>query len=81
MTRSMFSATYTLLREILSSARMDAKLTQAELGERLGRPQSFVSKYERGERRLDVAELLEIAHALGKRSGHPSRVDGRAVVL
>jgi len=40
-------------------------LTQAELATRLARPQSFVSKYERGERRLDVAELIEVAVALG----------------
>lgn len=40
-------------------------LTQVQLARRLQRPQSFVSKYERGERRLDVIEFLEVAHALG----------------
>ena len=35
-----------------------------ELAERLSRPQSFVSKYETGERRLDVVEFLEVAEAL-----------------
>lgn len=39
-------------------------LTQAELSARLGKPQSFVSKYERGERRLDVVEFVEIAREL-----------------
>ncbi|HEX5235751.1 MAG TPA: helix-turn-helix transcriptional regulator [Silvibacterium sp.] len=46
------------------SARKSAGLTQAELAERLSRPQSFVSKYERGERRLDVVEFGEVAKAL-----------------
>ena len=44
---------------------MDAGLSQAEVGKRIGRPQSFVAKYEQGERRLDVIEFLEIAHLLG----------------
>lgn len=46
-------------------ARKRAGLTQAELSARLQRPQSFVSKYERGERRLDVIEFGQVAHALG----------------
>jgi len=41
----------------LRRARKDAGLTQVEVGRRLGRTQSFVTKAERGERRLDVAEL------------------------
>lgn len=53
------------LRSILVKARAKAGLTQSELAARLDRPQSFVSKYERGERRLDVVEFLEIAHAVG----------------
>lgn len=52
-------------RELLVEARKDADLTQAELSSRLNRPQSFVSKYERGERRLDVVEFGEVARALG----------------
>jgi transcriptional regulator with XRE-family HTH domain len=40
-------------------------MTQAALAARLNRPQSFVSKYERGERRLDVVEFGEVARALG----------------
>jgi len=52
-------------RELLAAARKKANLTQAELSSRLNRPQSFVSKYERGERRLDVVEFHEVACALG----------------
>lgn len=48
----------------LVSARKACGLTQTELAEQLRKPQSFVSKYERGERRLDVVELIEIARTL-----------------
>jgi transcriptional regulator with XRE-family HTH domain len=51
-------------REMLVRVRKTAGLTQAELSELLDRPQSFVSKYERGERRLDVIEFGEVARAL-----------------
>jgi transcriptional regulator with XRE-family HTH domain len=52
-------------QHLLLQARKDAGLTQAEISSRLKRPQSFVSKYERGERRLDVVEFGEVARALG----------------
>ena len=52
-------------RAALVKARKEAGLTQAVLAGRLGRPQSFVSKYEGGERRLDVLEFLEVARAVG----------------
>lgn len=52
------------LRRLLIDARDAAGLTQAALGERLGRNQSFVSSYERG-RGIEVVELIEIAEALG----------------
>lgn len=51
---------------MLIGARRDAGLTQAEIANRLGRPQSYVSKYENGERRLDVIEFLEVAAAVEK---------------
>ena len=65
MTRSVFSDDYDRFRSLLVSARVDAGLTQADLAERLSRPQSFVSKYERGERRLDVIEFLQVSQAIG----------------
>jgi transcriptional regulator with XRE-family HTH domain len=65
MTRSVFSSAYAELRDRLVSARLACGLTQVQLAERLGRPQSFVSKIERGERRLDLVELVEITEALG----------------
>lgn len=60
----MSTKAYKRLRELLVAARRDASLTQVELSLRLKRPQSFVSKYERGERRLDVIEFGEVARAL-----------------
>jgi transcriptional regulator with XRE-family HTH domain len=48
----------------LVDARHARRLTQVQLADALGRPQSSVSKYERGERRLDFVEVLEIAAAL-----------------
>ncbi len=49
----------------LSAARQRAGLTQQELSRKLRKPQSFVSSYERGQRRVDVAELIVIANAIG----------------
>jgi len=43
---------------------MDAGLTQQQVADKLEKPQSFVAKYEKGERRLDVIEFLEIAKVL-----------------
>lgn len=65
MSNSLNSAEYKRFRELLVQARGDAGLTQAELSSRLNRPQSFVSKYERGERRIDVIEFGQICRALG----------------
>ena len=45
--------------------RFEAHLTQKTLSTRLSRPQSFVAKYESGERRLDVMEFIEVADAIG----------------
>ena len=61
----MRSDAHRRFRELLIEARKGADLTQAELSRRLKRPQSFVSKYERGERRLDVVEFGDVAKALG----------------
>jgi transcriptional regulator with XRE-family HTH domain len=53
------------LTRFLRELRDDADLRQADLAARLGRPQSFVSKYESGERHLDVLDLLAVCRALG----------------
>lgn len=65
MPSSLRSPQQDKLREVLIDARKNAKLTQAELAARLARPQSFVAKYELGERRIDVVEFVAVSRALG----------------
>lgn len=54
-----------ILLELLKKTRVDAGLRQIDLAEKLQVPQSMISKYEVGERRLDLLELQEICAALG----------------
>lgn len=65
MGRTIHSPEHQALRELLIAARRKAGLTQYEVAERLGRPQSFVAKVEGGERRLDVIEFIAVVKALG----------------
>jgi len=53
------------LQALLREIRQEAGLRQADLADRLGQPQSFVSKYESGERQLDLLELRQVCEALG----------------
>jgi len=53
-----------LFRKLLKDLRQDKNLTQAQLADRLGVPQSYVSKYEAGERRLDFVETFLLCNAL-----------------
>lgn len=55
-----------MLRELLREMRCHHGLTQAELAKRLGRPQSFVSKIESGERNLDFVDVYEICRCCGE---------------
>jgi transcriptional regulator with XRE-family HTH domain len=64
VTRSVFSPQYRRLCDALARARRARDVTQTQLATSLGRPQSFVSKYEAGERRLDFIEVLDIAACL-----------------
>jgi len=63
---SIFTQRHQELIGFIASTRKAAGVTQVELAERLGKPQSFVSKVERGERRLDVIEFCQVAEALGQ---------------
>lgn len=63
--KSIYSAEYQRLCAVLRELRQEAGLTQVQVATRLDMPQSFVSKYESGERRLDVVELGHVAEALG----------------
>jgi len=50
---------------LLRGVRVEAGLTQSELASRLGTDQTFISKYESGERRLDILELREVCQVIG----------------
>ncbi len=66
MSRSLYSNKYKKVVEQLKAARLEAGLTQVGVSEKLKRPQSYISKIERGERRVDVVELEEIAKIYNK---------------
>lgn len=65
LTKSLHSPEYAALRELLVAARKKARLTQQDVADRVLRPQSFVAKYEGGERRLDLVEFVEVSQAIG----------------
>jgi transcriptional regulator with XRE-family HTH domain len=65
MPNPMHDPRYALLRELLIAERLRVGLTQIDVAARLRKPQSYVSKYERGERRLDIVEFFDVARALG----------------
>jgi transcriptional regulator with XRE-family HTH domain len=65
LTKTLQRPEYRAFCDLLILARQKAGLTQQTVAKRLKRPQSFVAKYEGGERRIDILELIEIAEALG----------------
>ena len=65
MDKSTHTREYTIFLRCLRDARLRAGLTQEEIAERLGETQSFVSKCERGERRLDLVEARAFCQAIG----------------
>lgn len=65
MEKSIYTAEYAALLELLRQARTDAGLTQVGLAKKLGQSQSFVAKVEGGDRRLDIIQLRTILGALG----------------
>ena len=65
MQKSLKSPEYARLIGLLVAVRKGSGMTQESLAKALKRPQSFVAKYEGGERRLDVIEFIAIARALG----------------
>ena len=61
MGKSIYSKEYDYVLSQLRSARIESGLTQKEVAKRIGKPQSYVSKCESGERRLDITELNKLA--------------------
>jgi transcriptional regulator with XRE-family HTH domain len=88
--KSVHSPEQAAFCELMIAARKKAGLTQHDVAKRLRKPQSFVAKYEGGERRLDVVEFLTIARAIGadplrllkpllrQRSRNPSQLPDRS---
>ena len=64
MSKSAHSRDYRVFRDLLRSVREEAGLTQKEVADALGMHQSYVSKFETGERRLDVIELRRVCEAM-----------------
>ena len=54
------------VRDFLKKLRKNAGLTQTQLAQMLDKPQSYVSKYELGERKLDFVETIEVCEACGE---------------
>jgi len=65
MNKSEYSNLRSLLCLLLRQMRIDSGLRQADVARLLGEPQSLVSKYESGERRLDLIEVYHICHIMG----------------
>lgn len=61
MVNSVYSSEYQIVIKRLKEARLECDFKQSDVAERLNKPQSYVSKIERGERRIDVAELKEFS--------------------
>ncbi len=64
MARGIHDDRYRRLIDALADARRNASMSQTDLAKKLGKRQQFVSKYESGERRLDVVEFADIAKIL-----------------
>jgi ribosome-binding protein aMBF1 (putative translation factor) len=65
MRKSVHTKAQQAFCRVIIDARKKAGLTQTEVADRLGKPQSFIAKIEAGERRVDVIELLAVASVLG----------------
>ncbi|MFC7053321.1 multiprotein-bridging factor 1 family protein [Hansschlegelia quercus] len=65
MARDLRSPRYQRLRDLVVEARKAAGLSQANVAQRLKRPQSYVADIERNERRIDVTEFIALSEAVG----------------
>jgi ribosome-binding protein aMBF1 (putative translation factor) len=79
MEKSIHSAHYAVFLKLLKKAREDAGLTQTQLARKIRETQTFVSKCERGERRIDVVELSTFCRAFGVSLGRFVAVLERAI--
>lgn len=65
MPKSVFSDAHKIVVETLVSARKEAGLRQVELAQRIGKDQTYISRIEQGQRRVDVLEFYALARAMG----------------
>ncbi len=65
MDKSIYSERYAVFQKLLKGVREDRQVTQWALAEKFKEPQSFVSKCESGQRRLDIIELMAWCDAVG----------------
>jgi transcriptional regulator with XRE-family HTH domain len=65
MKKRIYLAQRSLMTDLLRELRLETGLTQVELGARMEKDQAYVSRYESGQRRLDVLEVREICQAIG----------------
>ncbi len=70
MSRIIYTKEYKEIIKRLTKARKKASFTQKEVADKLGKPQSYISKIESGERRLDVLELKKFANIYKKDSSY-----------
>jgi len=63
--KTIHSERHVKLRDLLKARRKAAGLTQIVVAQRLGKPPSYVAKYEGGDRRLDVLEFVDVAAVIG----------------
>ena len=63
--KSIHLSAYRQFQSDLAELRQSVGLTQAALAKKLGRPQSYVSKVEAGDRRIDVVEYVQLIQAIG----------------
>ena len=66
MPKSIYGAEYKKVVENLRKAREEVGLRQEDVAQKLDKPQSYISKIERGERRVDVVELKAFARLYKK---------------
>src|SRR6202044_724287 len=65
MEKSIYTRDYAVLLRLLKEARESAGITQNQLAKKLKQSQSFVSKMERGDRRIDIVQLRTICRIFG----------------
>jgi transcriptional regulator with XRE-family HTH domain len=77
--KKIYAAQRDRLITLLREARIEASLTQTEIASRIGKDQAYVSRYESGQRRLDILEVRETCQAVGIKFEEFARMLERAL--